>query len=167
MRIHGSVVVKPPFALGLPKPKGIPGEEATSNATASTRSIKPSALQTSVDVRHAGALIAARYATGSAVTPISTSPQPAVSAKGAGFREHEMLDDFLPARTRKSVGPNALCVSPTDNSSVVAIRCYNSFLNVIAFPASNLFIRLQLAAWRPGRRPGGLSSTTEFVTNRQ
>jgi hypothetical protein len=73
------------------------------------------------------------------VTPISTSPRPAVSAKGAGFRvKHEMLDDFLPARTRKSVGPNALCVSPTDNSLVVAIRCYNSLLNVIAFPASNL-----------------------------
>jgi hypothetical protein len=96
MRIHGSEVLKPLFALGLPKPKGIPGEEATSNATASTRSIKPSALQTSVDVRHAGALIAARYATGSAVTPISTSPQPAVSAMGAGYRvKHEMLDDFL------------------------------------------------------------------------
>ena len=168
MRIHGSVVVKPPFALGFAKPKGIPGEEATPNATPSTRSIKPSAFQTSVDARHAGALIAARYATGSAVTPISASSQP-VNEKGAGYRvKHEMLDDLPPARTRKSGGPNALCVSPsTDNSSVVAIRCYNSFLNVIAFPASNLFIRLQLAAWRPGRRPGGLSSTTEFVTNRQ
>lgn len=92
-----------------------------------------------MDVRHAGALIAARYATGGAVTPISTSPQPAVSAKGAGFRvKHEMLDDFLPARTRRSVGLNALCVSPTDNSSLDAISCYNSFLNVIAFPASKL-----------------------------
>jgi hypothetical protein len=108
-------------------------------------------------------LIAARYATGSAVTPISASSQ-SVNEKGAGYRvKHEMLHDLPPARTRKSVGPNALCVSPTDNSSVVAIRCYNSFLNVIAFPASNLHIRLQLAAWRPG----GLSSTTEFVTNRQ
>jgi len=164
MRIHGSVVVKPPFALGFAKPEGIPGEEATPNATPSTRSIKPSAFQTSVDARHAGALIAARYAAGSAVTPISASSQP-VNEKGAGYRvKHEMLDDLPPARTRKSGGPNALCVSPsTDNSSVVAIRCYNSFLNVIAFPASNLFIRLQLAAWRPG----GLSSTTEFVTNRQ
>src|ERR1700736_4065080 len=78
------------------KTEGDTGEEATPNATPSTRSIKPSAFQTSVDVRHAGALIAARYATGSAVTPISTSPQPAVSAKGAGYRvKHEMLDAFL------------------------------------------------------------------------
>ena len=107
MRIHGNVVVKPPFALGFAKPEGIPGEEATPNATPSTRSIKPSAFQTSVDARHAGALIAARYATGSAVTPISASSQP-VNEKGVGYRvKHEMLDDLPPARTRKSVGPNA------------------------------------------------------------
>jgi hypothetical protein len=106
MRIHGSVVVKPPFALGLPEPKGIPGEEATPNATSSTRSIKPSAFQTSVDARHAGALIAARYTTGSAVTPISTSSQPAVNAKAAGYRvKHEMLDDLPAARTRNPSVP--------------------------------------------------------------
>jgi hypothetical protein len=70
MSIHGRAVITLLSALDVAKLIGPPGDDATPNATATTRSKRPSVFHTSAIVRHAGALSAARYATGTAVRPM-------------------------------------------------------------------------------------------------